>query len=164
MREADIPFALAIQSESYPPTHIESEAVFRLRLESAPHTAWVAEDRGNIMAYLVAYPSLYGKISPLGAVFSIPTQPDCLYLHDLALSPKTRGRGLAGKLVRHSWQTAGRFGLKVSALVSVQGSHAFWSGLGYRISALVDPAQQSHLETYAGSGWYMARSLQRIAP
>ena len=64
MREADIPFALAIQSESYPPTHIESEAVFRLRLESAPHTAWIAEDRGNIMAYLVAYPSLYGKIPP----------------------------------------------------------------------------------------------------
>lgn len=161
MRSADLPAVLAIQLGCYPAETIESADVFRERLTQAPQTSWVAEDEAGVCAYLVAYRSRVGKLTPLGGDFVIADDPDCLYLHDLALLPGRRGGGLATALVRQAWRHAVEHRLAYSALVSVNGSQAFWGGLGYAAWDLPEAAQRRHLDSYPGEARYL---VKRLAP
>ena len=86
MRDTDVAAVYAIQTEAYTSELIEEQSLIQERLRSAPDTAWVAEDQQGVCAYLVAYPGKLGKITPLGAPFSVSAQADSLYLHDLAVA------------------------------------------------------------------------------
>ena len=92
MHDQDIPAILDIQTEAYASDLLESEAIIRARRASAPRHAWVAEDDQGVCAYLFAYHSRVGKVTPLDGEFRTPAQPDCLYLHDLAVAPRALGR------------------------------------------------------------------------
>lgn len=162
MLPADIASVLRVQSHSYLPDNIESEAVIRARLASAPDTAWVAEVNGAVCAYLVGYRSRLGKVGALGDGFEPAKAPDCLYLHDLAVGPQARGLGLGlgPRLVTHALSQARREGLAWAALVSVQGSRDFWRQRGFAVSQLNDPGQALALSTYAGGpACYMTQAL-----
>ncbi len=164
MLPADIPSVVRIQSQCYLPDNIESEAVIRARLENAPDTAWVAEVNGAVCAYLVGYRSRLGQVGALGDGFEPATDSDCLYLHDLAVRPQARGLGLGPLLVAHALAQAGREGLAWSALVSVQGSQAFWRQQGFVAVRLDDRGQLQALASYAGGpARYMTQALQETA-
>ncbi len=158
MRAADVADVLCIQAACYPPPMQESEVTIRARLAAAPDCAWVAADGDGLCAYLVAYRSQLGKVTPLGGAFGTAA-PDCMYLHDLAVAPRAGGRGLGPQLASAAWQAARHGGLRYSALVSVQDSHAFWSRLGYAVHDALDPAQRQRLRSYGVPAWYMVKRL-----
>jgi ribosomal protein S18 acetylase RimI-like enzyme len=155
MRLDDLPSVAAIQATAYPPHFLEDEATLQARLNDFPDTAWVAQGPSGVCAYLVAYRSVLGKVTPLGAHFESPLGADCLYLHDLAVSATAAGQGLGPLLVQHALAMARREGLAASALVSVQGSQGFWRRMAYQAQRLDDPQQQAHLASYPGTGVYM---------
>ncbi len=159
LQPADVPAVLRVQAQGYSPIMQEPEEVVRARLRIAPDTAWVAEDNGGVCAYLMAYRSIVGKVTPLGGLFEVPPKPDCLYLHDLAVDPRCRGQGVGPALVRAACQWAEEQGLTHCALVSVQGSEHFWGRLGYGGWGGLAPAQRANLQTYAGPATYMVRRL-----
>ncbi len=113
----------------------------------------VARDAQGVCAYLFAYPSRLGKVTPLGGHFALPDAPDTLYLHDLAVAPRAAGQGVARRLVDALLARAG--GLRHSALVSVQDTRRFWESLGY-LPAAGDAAA---LATYPQDALYMAKRL-----
>jgi len=158
MRAADIAAVLAIQSACYPPSMQESETIIRARLAATPDCAWVAQAGERLCAYLSAYRSQLGKVTPLGGAFETAA-PDCLYLHDLAVAPHASGRGLGPQLAATAWQAAQRDRLAYSALVSVQESQAFWSRLGYAQYHALDPGQRRHLAGYDQLACYMVKRL-----
>ncbi|SFU59266.1 Ribosomal protein S18 acetylase RimI [Polaromonas sp. YR568] len=160
MRPQDLAGVAAIQASSYHPHYLEDDATLAARLRECADTSWVAEGPGGLLgAYLVAYRSVLGKVTPLGAHFDPPPQPNCLYLHDLAVAAHAAGQGLGPALVRQALALARREGLACSALVSVQESQAFWRRLGYGAQALDDAQQQAHLASYPGVGVYMVQAL-----
>ncbi|MES2072962.1 MAG: GNAT family N-acetyltransferase [Pseudomonadota bacterium] len=159
MAAADIDDICAIQSEAYVPGMVEAGQVLRGRLANCSQTCWVAEDEYGVCAYLFAYQSLHGRISPLGYEFRHAAAADCLYLHDLAVSQRVAGQGVGALLVRLALQQARASGLRHSGLVSVQSSRVFWNRLGYVEQSIADRQQQANLETYAGPAWYMARDI-----
>ncbi len=159
MQAADIPAVLQIQSDCYQPALLEGEAAIRQRLLAAPQTAWVAADREGVCAYLVAYPSVIGTITALGGQFELPASPDTLYLHDLAVASRLRGRGVGPALADFAWGQAASLGLRFSALVSVQDTLAYWRRLGYELQAAVGPQQQARLATYPEPSRYMTKRL-----
>jgi N-acetylglutamate synthase-like GNAT family acetyltransferase len=61
----------------------------------------------------------------------IPPDPDCYYIHDLAVHARIRGQGAAEKLFRQLTEIAGAIGLSTFALVAVQQSEDFWRRLGF---------------------------------
>ena len=163
MLPADIASVVRIQSHCYLPDNIESEAVIRARLASAPDTTWVAEVNGAVCAYLVGYRSRLGQVGALGDGFAPAEVPDCLYLHDLAVGPQARGLGLGPRLVAHALAQARREGLAWAALVSVQGSQGFWRQRGFTASRLDDPGQALALASYAGGpACYMTQALLEL--
>lgn len=153
MAEADLDAVLAVQAACYPPAMQEAAHVVRARLNASPDTVLVARDAHGVCAYLFAYPSRLGKVTPLSGDFSVPETPDTLYLHDLAVAPRAAGRGVARRLVDAMLARAG--GLRHSALVSVQDSRRFWESLGYAAAA-GDPAA---LATYPDDALYMTKRL-----
>ncbi len=158
MREDDLAAMADIQRACYGRHMLEAPEILLQRLRCAADTCWVAVLEGKVRAYLAAYRSRLGKVTPLHAPFEPAQHPDTLYLHDLAVHPRAAGRSLGPSLVETLLALARRENLRYSALVSVQNSHAFWKRRGYADHALTDAAQRACLATY-DDGRYMSRLL-----
>ena len=179
---ADLPGLLAVQLACYGAGFVESAEVFARRLASAANCSLVLERDGAVCAYLAAYRSWRGKVTPLHGDFgpneragstmptaptapttpTAPTEvPDTLYLHDLAVLPACAGQGLAQALLQPLWAQAVARGVRHSALVSVQGSQAYWARQGYAEQVLECNAQRAHLASYGEGAVYMVRELQK---
>lgn len=159
MQACDMPAVMSIQEESYAVDVLEDEAVIRARFAACPQLAWVAEDELGVCAYLFAYHSRVGKVTPLDGEFQPHAEADCLYLHDLAVARRASGRGIGPALVRKNLEQARTQQLRYSALVSVQESEAFWSRLGYTAQDELDQPQASNLASYQIPAIYMVREL-----
>ena len=121
-------------------------------------SAVIAQD-GQVRAYLVAYRSCWGQVTPLHGDFSDHPTPDTLYLHDLAVGPQWAGQGY-GQALRHwLWSQASGWGLRWSALVSVQDTQAYWQRQGYRPQPLSDATQRQRLGSYGPGAVYMGQPL-----
>ena len=143
---------------------MESTEVFARRLASPVNCSLALLLDGALCAYLAAYHSVLGKVTPLHGDFEPPvgTAPDTLYLHDMAVLPGMAGQGLPQRLLQPLWEQAAARGLRQSALVSVQGSEGYWQRHGYVAQPLHQPEQQQRLASYGEGAVYMARTLQAI--
>ncbi len=158
MVSGDLAAVMAVQTEAYGDGFIEDVGVIAARLEASPETAWVAEDGHGVCAYLVGYPSLEGRMTSLGGLFRVAPVPDCLYLHDLAVSPRAAGRRVGPSLVKKALAFAQDARLKSSTLVSVQASRAFWLRQGFCVAMPV-AEESAKLDSYPGDAVYMAKRL-----
>jgi len=162
MREDELDAVLAVQALCYPPSMQEPAAVVLARLRTAPTTTLVAGEGGTVRAYLFAYPSRLGRITPLAAPFVPAPLPDTLYLHDLAVAPQALGRGLGRRLVQRLLDGAAACGLRHAALVSVQDTRRFWEGLGFQVDGARPRCEA--LASYPGGAVYMTRHLADRKP
>lgn len=155
MRADDVPAMLQVQAQCYPAHMNESGDVFLARWQACPDTAWVLPDaHDQALAYLVAYRSQVGAVSPLGAAFVHAGPANALYLHDLAIGLGARGQGAAQALVAHACSQAQREGLGALSLVSVNESLAFWQRMGFFVEP-VSATAQAHLDSYQNQAIYM---------
>jgi ribosomal protein S18 acetylase RimI-like enzyme len=155
MEAGDLAAVLAVQAACYPPAMQEAADVALARLRASPDTVLVARDADGVCAYLFAYPSQLGKVTPLGGAFTLPPAPDTLYLHDLAVAPRAAGRGLARRLVAAMLEHAAVRGLPHAVLVSVQDSRRFWERAGFACA----PGDAAGIATYPPDAVYMAKRL-----
>lgn len=153
---------LAVQRACYGDGLVEGLEVFARRLASPAQCSLVLEQSGQVVAYLAAYRSQRGKVTPLHGDFApvlAPGMADTLYLHDMAVLPQLAGRGLARALLAPLWAQAHAQGLRHTALVSVQGSQAYWERQGYAVQPLAPGLQRARLAGYGAGAVYMARHL-----
>lgn len=158
MRQHDLAAIMQIQAQCYPPSMQEGEEVVLSRMRVAGDTSFVASDMGLVRAYVFGYPSLMGKATPLGNRFTVPANPDTLYIHDLSVSPAASGQGLARALIDSIVGCARERRLSNLALVSVQDSQAFWERLGFEVEHAPGREMRAALATYPGSAVYMTAS------
>ena len=159
----ELPGLLAVQHACYGEGCIEGAEVFARRLASPANCSLVLERDGQVCAYLAAYRSALGKVTPLHGDFEAVPQADTLYLHDMAVLPACAGQGLAQALLKSVWDHAMAQGLRHTALVSVQGSQTYWERHGYAQRPLVDAAQRDRLASYGAGAVYMARAMVAAA-
>lgn len=160
---SDLADLLAVQLACYGEGFVESGAVFARRLASPANCSLVLEQGGKVCAYLAAYRSVRGKVTPLHGDFEVVPAADTLYLHDMAVLPTCAGQGLAQALLAPLWERAQQEGLRHTALVSVQGSQGYWARHGYAEQVLPDALQRQHLATYGDGATYMVRHLTPTA-
>ena len=155
----DLPGLLAVQRACYGDALVEGAEVFVRRLASPANCSLVLEDGGRVLAYLAAYRSRLGKVTPLHGDFEATPAPDTLYLHDLAVLPGLSGQGLGRALLEAAWRSALGRGLAQSALVAVPGAEGFWERQGYAVHTLGDADQSKRLAGYGEGARYMLRRL-----
>lgn len=159
LRPSDAAALCRVQSACYAPALLESEALYADRLASpAQCSLGVRADGGALQAYLAAYWSIADAVTPLHGAFSWREGADLLYLHDMAVLPACAGRGLAQALLAAAWQAAWQRGVQRAALVSVQGTAAFWRRQGFEAAA----RQPAALASYGSDAVYM--TCTRTAP
>ena len=152
---ADVNAVLRIQAQCYGDGFAEPGEVFTRRLQSVGHCSWAAEQGGELVAYLAAYWSRPGAITPLNGDFADYADASVLYLHDMAVSSVVAGQGLAQRMVQAVKTQARARGVQRSALVSVQGSQLYWERQGYKADSVTNAAQQQHLASYGEGALYM---------
>ena len=158
----DVNILLQVQTACYGDAFQESEVVFRQRLTCEYHCSiGVAERHGAALkAYVAAYWSNPGKVTPLDGCFLPPEAGEqVLYVHDMSVLPELAGRGLAKYMLNHLMHLARRRGVRQAALVSVQGSQAYWKRQGFHEAPVKDAQQQAHLESYGPDALYMQAAL-----
>lgn len=158
LRPGDLPALMHIQLACYGAEYAESESVFARRLAHPQQCSLAVERGGALLAYLAAYWSVAGKITPLQGDFAACAAPGVLYLHDMAVHPAHAGQGLAGRLLAPLWAQGRERGIHRSCLVSVQDTQDYWRRHGYEPQPLQDPLQRQLLASYGGHAVYMQRT------
>lgn len=130
--EAAWPGVLCVQQESYTDVFPESIEVLKSKWHTSPDTCFVYADKhGEVLGYLLSHPWPSHCAPKLHEEITFHDPSDNLYLHDLAVSNKARGKGVSQKLVNSLLQAAHTLGYKTISLVAVQGAGKFWSKYGF---------------------------------
>ena len=159
---SDVSSLLHVQTVCYGNAFLESADVFARRLAAPHHCSIGVVRQGDpaLLAYLVAYWSNPGKVTPLDGDFAAPAMGEqILYLHDMSVLPSLSGQGIAKHLVQQLLHTARAKGLRQAALVSVQNSQAYWERQGFSVAPVLDAQQSKNLQTYGEGALYMTMAL-----
>jgi ribosomal protein S18 acetylase RimI-like enzyme len=156
--DGDLPAALAIQSRAYPPALVESEAVFRNRLELESSFCLAARQGAALVGYLIAYGWRSNSPPALGTVIMSVAECEVLFIHDLAVASMGRRLGIGRMLVEHAFSLAGIAGITASQLVAVDGAAPFWRKLGFRDTAAAASVGEK-LASYGVDARWMTRAI-----
>lgn len=160
---ADLPAALAIQSEAYPPFLLEDRHAFASRLAVAAPYCLAATLDGALIAYLLAH-GWPGESPPAVGTILDPDAPrEVLFIHDLAVSGGGRGSGIGRRLVAEAFALAARDGLWMAELIAVQGAAGYWRRLGF-IEASTSPALARKVAGYGPEARWMHREIGSVRP
>ncbi len=150
---------MQVQLACYGADFMESAALYAERLASPVQCSLVIVQGREVLAYLAAYRSVLGKVTPLHGGFACASPADTLYLHDMAVAPARAGEGLASALLQAMLQQAQGDGLRYSALVSVMGSQPYWQRKGYAPLLPWSAQERDAMLSYGGDAQYMAQTL-----
>jgi ribosomal protein S18 acetylase RimI-like enzyme len=165
--EADLPAILGIAAALHA-EHPERPEVFAERLRLAPPGFCRVLARGPsasaLLGYALTHPWRADHPPALDAQPGAPpAAPDAWHIHDVALLPAARGRGLADAVLREIEAGAvaapGGAGLLRATLVAVAGKAGYWRRRGFRAVSPGDGG--ATLATYGAGAVFMARDLGR---
>jgi len=154
INSADWHEILLIQEECYPQIEPESLEVLRSKWLVSPQTCFVIELDKQVVGYCLAHPWVVGSPPSLEQTLVAVTNPDTLYLHDIALSSKVQGKGAGKRAFNALVELARELGLPCISLVAVQGADSFWRRQGF----IAHPIEKS-LESYTPDACYMELDL-----
>ncbi|HRQ83083.1 MAG TPA: GNAT family N-acetyltransferase [Azospirillaceae bacterium] len=158
MTAADLSAVSAIAAavhEDYP----EDDAVFAERLALFPAGCRIALRDGAAVGYALTHPGVIGAPPPLNSLLgALPPQPDCYYIHDVALTAQARGLGLGRSLADHAEKLARDLGLPLLALAATPLAADYWLKLGFAEGLGGDRAAAA-LAAYGGGMRYLVRAV-----
>lgn len=155
MTERALDLVLSIQAVCYTEIAPESRESLRSKLVASPSTCFVAVSFGSVVGYLIALPWIFESPPGLNQEWcELPSKPDCLYLHDLAVSPTSRGVGAGRALVDAFFIELEELQLSRAALIAVQGAGAYWERFGFQ-PAEVRSESLEKLRGYGERALYM---------
>lgn len=159
---ADLDAILRLQSDCYGADYVEPAAAFEVKLRATMtlRTCWGAfADRGALLAYAISLPVCADTMPGLHASdYRCPSMPTLLYLHDVAVSPQGRGRGLAQVLLAQVQQRAQQLGLTRMGLIAVQDSAPYWQRLGFAPRSSMPAWLQKKLQSFGEAALYLERA------
>jgi GNAT superfamily N-acetyltransferase len=124
----------------------------------SPAGSFVLVDGTEVVGYALSHPWRLSEIPPLDTLIgALPPATDCLFVHDIALAPRIRGRGLGAEVMGRLEKLARARGLHAMAIVSVYGTHPLWQRLGFEIRRGADIERQ--LGSYGLDARYMVKGL-----
>ncbi|WP_025819454.1 GNAT family N-acetyltransferase [Shewanella marina] len=145
---------LDIQAECYQDFEPERLEVLQSKANIIDDSCFVIEHNQQIVGYCLAHPWQSMHPPALDQVIIAHASPDCLYLHDMAISAKARGLGAGSFAIQHLFQLAQQLGYHKMALIAVQGADKYWQKFGFEIVAI-----DKCLRCYTDDAVYMQLTL-----
>jgi len=158
MGAADLPAVLEIQAACYTEVTPESKESLHAKLSASQSTCLIASLGGDTVGYLISLPWEFSSPPVLNAeTCRLPSSPNCLYLHDLAVTPSARKYGAGRALVEAFLTRLKGLDFARASLVAVQNSAPYWERYGFRAVPLSEPLK-AKLSTYGEGVAYMERA------
>src|SRR3989344_158639 len=111
----------------------ERREVFSEKLTLFPAGCFKFMFEGKMMGYAFSHPwTLYSVPSLDDFLHTLPENPDCIYIHDVAILPAARGRNAAGLFIAQIVKVAQEMQIPHLACVSVYGTDVLWARFGFR--------------------------------
>jgi hypothetical protein len=136
----------------------ERTEVFAEKIKLFPQGCFKFVCDNQIAGYGISHPWKLFSIPALDSfLVRCPDDPDCLYIHDVAILQKARGHNAAADYVSIIKAVAHRLLIPTLACVSVYGTDVLWSRCGFE-----EIHSQELLEklcSYGGSAKYMIARL-----
>lgn len=158
LRPQDLPAALDIQKEAYPPFLVEEEGAFLSRLNLTASYCFAAKHGGVLSGYLLAHGWARRSPPALGVSLADGVPSEVLFIHDLAVASSGRGLRVGQQLVGHAFRLATRAGLRSAELIAVEGAADYWQRFGFTEGAASD-ALLEKLRAYGAHARWMTREI-----
>ncbi|KAL4868579.1 hypothetical protein BDV12DRAFT_197104 [Aspergillus spectabilis] len=125
--------SLMYVAEAIHPGLPESAQVFTERINLYPEGCLALEtENGQVSGYAISHPIRHHQPPALDTLLGeIPADADQYYIHDIAILPEIRGRGLAAQCMERLLGVAKRGEFAITCLVSVYGTERFWARFGF---------------------------------
>ncbi len=148
---SDWPEVDRIQRSAFLPEAVEDIETIKRLGELSPETCYLAV-ADEPVGYIISHPWVADELPPLNTMLpEIPAGATTFFIHDLALHPSWRGRGVAQALLASAFERARALGLVDASLLSIQGSAGFWKRMGFverpDLSDKVGPVLNQFLKT-----------------
>ena len=157
MAVADLTAVLEIQAACYTEVTPESKESLLAKLGASQLTCFVASLEDHSVGYLISVPWEFSSPPMLNAeTCRLPSSPDCLYLHDIAVAPSARKFGAGRALVGAFLTRLKELDLGRASLIAVQNAAPYWERYGFRAVSLSEPLK-AKLSTYGAGVEYMER-------
>ncbi|KAK4184023.1 hypothetical protein QBC35DRAFT_75769 [Podospora australis] len=168
----DIPGLMLVADEVHPELP-ESDHVFAERVKLFPEGCLALVDHGDdndghdaggepkkLYGYVVSHPIRRRQPPALDSLLGgISEDADQYYIHDFAIFPGFRGRGLAVLCLDKLLVIAERF--PSACLVSVYGTSPFWGSFGFASPASIEHALQVKVQGYGDDATYLERQTKK---
>ena len=153
MTPAHIAEAVRVQAEAFAEDLRESPEVFADRMERFGQYFRVVFVGGKMVGYMIAFPWKLGDTLVNNEKFpaDLP-EPDCFYIHDIAILPDARGQGISRALLDEAYQAALRLGYDAVSLVAVGQSGSYWDNAGFVPYTQVGPQKLERILDIYGPG------------
>ncbi|MCH6257772.1 GNAT family N-acetyltransferase [Puniceicoccaceae bacterium K14] len=130
-----------IQEEAYREVPAEEMSCLKKKWISSPGTCLIyTTNESSVCAYLLSHPWAGEEPPTLNDNSPIGVGSSTLFLHDLAVSSSSQGKGIARTMVESLILKARSIGFIKIRLVAVQSSDLFWGSFGFKevISVTID--------------------------
>lgn len=157
-RMADLPAIMRIQAQCYTAIVPESAASMGAKIQASPDTCLVASagTDADLCAYFLAVPWRFDSPPSLDqAHCTLPAEPDCLYLHDLAVAPARRSTGAGHALVQKMLAVFRDSPFDKACLIAIQGARTYWQKHGFEPVLPLAPALHHQISGYGADARYM---------
>lgn len=152
MEITDLPVIDKVQLAAFGAGFIEPMSKFEHILNQYSDAAFVAILKGDLVGYMLAYPSLAEQKDYDTRTCYVTGNEPCLYIHDLCLHPDAGGQGIASQLFSTMYDLAIRRGFEEMIGIAVQESIPFWEKTGFTMR---------YPQNYNGEpGQYMSKQLK----
>jgi ribosomal protein S18 acetylase RimI-like enzyme len=133
----------------------ESEAIFAERVRLYPEGCLALVEGDKFYGYAISHPIRHRQPPALNSFLEeIAADANQYYIHDLAILPKVRGRGLAQQCIDKLIAIGQHF--PTTCLVSVYDTAPFWSRFGFERVEINEALREKLLE-YCEDAVYMER-------
>lgn len=151
---SDIEGLLRVADEIHPDLP-ESDYVFTERVKLFPEGCLVLVEGDEVCGYVISHPICHRQPPALDSLLGeIAPDADQYYIHDLAILPRFRGRGLAAECIGKLFAVAKRY--PTTCLVSVYDTVPFWGRFGF-VPEPVDAVLSEKLRDYGANATYLSR-------
>lgn len=84
--------------------------------------------------------------------------PPQYYIHDVAILPELRGRGLASVCIRQLLEVSRRHDFQTTVLISVYGTSQFWGRYGFQRPEVLDEVLCEKVRGYGDDAMFLVRT------
>lgn len=123
---------MLLQQQSFNSNYMERQEVFQNIMDSYPDGAWGIFCGKELIGYIFFHPYYENVIKPLNSCVKLDGNEDCMYLHEMNISPKHRRMGFPKILFKKFDELTKASNYNIQCLVAVQDSAEYWRKFGFK--------------------------------